>query len=45
MTLSYLRGTDFDVVVNVPEHFHNAVLYSRDFKFLHAAPPGTLSGA
>lgn len=33
LTLSYLRETDFDAVVNVPEYFHNAVLYSRDFKF------------
>lgn len=33
LTLSYLRRTRFDVVVNFPVYFHNAVLYSRDFRF------------
>lgn len=41
LTMSYLRRTSFDVVVNVPEHFHNAVLYSRDFRFFDPQRQGT----
>lgn len=41
LTLSYLRRTHFDVVVNIPEHFHNAVLYSRDFRFFDPQRQGT----
>lgn len=42
LTLRYLRETDFDVVLNIPEYFHNAVLYSRDFKFFLAHHEGRL---
>ncbi len=33
LTIGYLRETDYDVAVNVPEYFHNAVLYSRYHRF------------
>ncbi|NDD30980.1 MAG: hypothetical protein EB084_22220 [Proteobacteria bacterium] len=41
LTLGYLRQTDFDGVVNVPEHFHNAVLYGRDFAFFSPQRQGS----
>mgnify|MGYP006282155475 CR=1 FL=1 len=40
LTMSYLRRTSFDVVVNIPEFFHNAVLYSRDFRFFDPVRQG-----
>lgn len=43
LTMGYLRRTHFDAVVNVPEHFHNAVLYSRDFHFFDPARQGMLA--
>jgi hypothetical protein len=42
MTVGYLRATDFDVVVSIPEYFHNAMLYSRDFKFFMPHRQGRL---